>query len=71
MIETTTETAALMAPVQVQMARQADTDSEVIALWLHGRSRHTQRAYQHDVSRFMKHKKATCQDDLARPAGLQ
>src|SRR5438270_4835217 len=43
----------LMAPVQVQMARQADTDAEVIALWLHGRSRHTQRAYVHDVGRFM------------------
>lgn len=34
------------------MARQAETDAEVIALWLHGRSPHTQRAYSHDVGRF-------------------
>ena len=43
---------ALSAPAQ-QMARQADTDAEVIALWLHGRSPHTARAYTHDIGRFM------------------
>jgi integrase/recombinase XerD len=43
----------LMAPVQAQMARQADTDAEVIGLWLHGRSPHTQRAYTHDIGRFV------------------
>jgi integrase/recombinase XerD len=35
------------------MSRQADTDAEVIGLWLHGRSPHTQRAYTHDMGRFV------------------
>ena len=31
---------------------QATTDDQVVALWLHARSRHTQRAYLADVERF-------------------
>src|SRR5207247_9301882 len=31
---------------------QATTDDRVVALWLHARSRHTQRAYLADVERF-------------------
>src|SRR3954452_8159586 len=31
---------------------QASSDDHLIALWLHGRSRHTQRAYLADVERF-------------------
>jgi len=31
---------------------QADSDAQLIALWLHGRSRHTQRAYAGGVRRF-------------------
>lgn len=31
---------------------QADTDSELIKLWLHGKSRHTQRYYQKDSNLF-------------------
>lgn len=47
-------TEVILAPVQVQMsAGQAGSDAEVIALWLHGRSPHTQRAYVHDVGRFL------------------
>jgi integrase/recombinase XerD len=42
----------LIAPAQAQMARQADTDAEIVSLWLHGRSPHTQRAYSHDIGRF-------------------
>ncbi len=43
----------ILAPPQAQMAAgQADSDAEVIALWLHGRSAHTQRAYAHDIGRF-------------------
>ena len=38
--------------VPIGMVRQADSDTEVVQLWLHGRSPHTQRAYRHDVSRF-------------------
>jgi len=32
---------------------QAATDAQLIALWLHGRSPHTQRAYRADVARFL------------------
>ena len=35
------------------MARQAQTDTEVLELWVHGRSPHTRRAYTHDVAAFM------------------
>ncbi len=34
---------------------QADTDDQLINLWIHGRSRHTQRAYIRDVSDFLKY----------------
>jgi len=33
-------------------APQASSDDQLITLWLHGRSRHTQRAYLSDVDRF-------------------
>ena len=33
-------------------ASQASTDTQLVALWLHGRSPHTQRAYRSDVKRF-------------------
>lgn len=32
---------------------QAHSDSQLVEIWLHGRSPHTQRAYAADVSRFM------------------
>lgn len=35
------------------LPRQAESDQQLIDLWLHGRSRHTQRAYQTDAGRFM------------------
>ena len=35
------------------LPRQAETDEMLIALWLHGRSRHTQRAYRSDAKRFL------------------
>jgi integrase/recombinase XerD len=34
-------------------ARRYDTDSQLIDLWLHGRSPHTRRAYRADVTRFL------------------
>jgi len=37
---------ALVAP------QQAESDQHLIDLWLHGRSRHTQRAYRADAERF-------------------
>ena len=33
--------------------RQADTDQQLIELWLHGRSSHTQRAYRADIKQFV------------------
>src|ERR1035438_8976097 len=33
-------------------APQASSDDQLVALWLHGRSVHTQRAYRADVARF-------------------
>ena len=36
-----------------QTPRQAETDQQLIGLWLHGRSLHTQRAYGADVERFL------------------
>jgi site-specific recombinase XerD len=40
-------------PVQEMLPRQAETDSQLIELWLHGRSRHTQRAYRGDADRLL------------------
>jgi len=34
-------------------SRQASTDQQLIDVWLHGRSQHTQRAYRGDVGRFL------------------
>ena len=35
--------------------RQAETDDQLMELWLHGRSHHTQRAYRADAERFRRH----------------
>jgi integrase/recombinase XerD len=37
----------------VQATRQADSDDQLIGLWLHGRPNHTQRAYRTEVDRFL------------------
>jgi len=34
------------------LPRQADTDEQAISLWLHGKAKHSQRAYRLDVGRF-------------------
>ncbi len=41
--------------VETEIVRQAHSDEQVIALWLHGRSPHTQKAYAGDIVRFFKH----------------
>src|SRR5215470_11471330 len=46
------ESQALISSVETQFVAQADTDAQVVELWLHGRSRHTQRAYRASVERF-------------------
>jgi integrase/recombinase XerD len=42
-----------ICPAQDAMPSQADTDAQVVALWIHGRSRHTQRAYRTNAERFL------------------
>ena len=43
-----------LVPLHQPLApRQAATDQQLIALWLHGRSPHTQRAYRVDAGRFL------------------
>jgi integrase/recombinase XerD len=37
----------------VVVPQQAESDQQLIDLWLHGRSRHTQRAYRADAERFL------------------
>lgn len=36
-----------------QVIRQADSDDQLLQLWLHGRPTHTQRAYKREAHRFM------------------
>lgn len=40
---------------EADIVRQAHSDEQVVALWLHGRSLHTQRAYTSDIVRFLKY----------------
>jgi integrase/recombinase XerD len=40
---------------QLQPVQQANSDEQVIELWLHGRSQHTQRAYQKDITDFLEY----------------
>lgn len=37
----------------IETTRQADSDEQLIGLWLHGRPAHTQRAYKTEVDRFL------------------
>jgi len=39
----------------IPVPRQAASDAHLIALWLHNRSAHTQRAYRADADRFLLH----------------
>ncbi|KAA5538582.1 tyrosine-type recombinase/integrase [Roseiconus nitratireducens] len=36
-----------------QMIQQADSDDQLIALWLHGRPKNTQRGYRREIDRFI------------------
>lgn len=42
-----------VTPTSLVAPRQADNDAHLVELWLHGRSRHTQRAYRTDAERFL------------------
>jgi integrase/recombinase XerD len=39
-------------PAVFRPVEQASSDEQLVALWLHGRSVHTQRAYRFDVEHF-------------------
>ena len=41
------------SPPQLRPVQQATSDEQLIELWLHGRSLHTQRAYQKDITDFL------------------
>jgi integrase/recombinase XerD len=41
------------SPVVAVVPRQAESDQQLIELWAHGRSEHTQRAYRADAERFL------------------
>ena len=49
--ETTMQDLSLITTRPSEFVAQADTDAHVVELWLHGRSRHTQRAYR--AERFL------------------
>ncbi len=42
-----------VTPTALVVTQQAESDQHLIELWLHGRSRHTQRAYRRDAERFL------------------
>lgn len=42
-----------VTPTALVVPQQAESDQHLIDLWLHGRSRHTQRAYRRDAERFL------------------
>jgi len=42
-----------VTPTALVVPRQVESDQHLIDLWLHGRSRHTQRAYRADAARFL------------------
>jgi len=43
------DSATPQSVVRQVIPRQADTDEQLISLWLHGKSVHTQRAYKSDI----------------------
>ena len=42
-----------MRTAAYNLARSTDSGAQLVDLWLHGRSPHTQRAYRADVDRFL------------------
>jgi integrase/recombinase XerD len=51
--QTTAGELVLVTPTALAVTQQAESDQHLIDLWLHGRSRHTQRAYRRDAERFL------------------
>jgi integrase/recombinase XerD len=53
MTEMTSEIAVSPVLATLPEAPRVDSDSQLLEIWLHGRSRHTQRAYRADVEHFL------------------
>ena len=47
------EIAVLQVFASLPESPKADSDEQLLEIWLHGRSRHTQRAYRADVEHFL------------------
>jgi integrase/recombinase XerD len=47
------ETPVMITGQEGRLARQAENDSQLISLWIHGKSDNTAEAYRRDVERFM------------------
>lgn len=54
-----------LQPVQV-IPKQADTDQDLIGLWLHGKSRHTQRYYRSDTEQFFQFTKKSLKEVILK-----
>jgi integrase/recombinase XerD len=46
---------ASIPTTMVQVVEQARSDEHLVELWLHGRSKHTQRSYRKDANHFLEH----------------
>src|SRR5450755_905849 len=53
MTEMTEEIAVSPVFASLPEAPRANSDTQLLEIWLHGRSRHTQRAYRADVEHFL------------------
>lgn len=42
-------------PIEANLIQDGDYDDRLIDLWLHGRSRATQRGYRAEAERFIRH----------------
>ena len=52
----TSDSAEVLAPTATgAVPRQAESDAQLVDLWLFGRSPHTQRAYRREIGRFLAH----------------
>jgi hypothetical protein len=63
MTEMSEENAITPVFTSVPEAPRADSDTQLLEIWLHGRSKHTQRAYRADMEHFLAW--CVCQLDLA------
>jgi integrase/recombinase XerD len=49
------DVSAIVSIADAALCAKEESDSSVVAMWLHGRGRHTARAYRADLQQFMQH----------------